>query len=233
MISETSFASNYASVWRSLAPTMEDFVRRWNLDGYERYWAPFQSTTKAERRGVLNEAAFRLFVERFNKPKPISVDTLKKLARKKINEAQALINPLVHGKAFRAAGNDIEDVVSIANRLIVYCQGKVVSTCPAFDGCGLLACCEGDILVDGNVLVEVKAGERPFRSVDYRQLAIYTALRFAAGHGYFERLVLLNPRTGLSVDVRFETFVSEIGGQNPIQFCQSLIDSMAENLVSN
>ncbi len=56
---------------------------------------------------------------------------------------------------------------------------RTIRVSPRFEGCGWLDECEADFLTS-NVLVEVKAGDRAFRSIDLRQVLIYCALNFAS-----------------------------------------------------
>jgi hypothetical protein len=82
---------------------------------------------------------------------------------------------------------------------------------PRFAGCGLIDACFGDILIR-DILFEVKAGERSFRSVDVRQLLTYAALNKASRGKRVERLGLFNLRTGVSFDMNIDDLCLEVAG---------------------
>ena len=71
LTSETAFSSNYPSIWRTLTPMMDLFVRRMNQNGYERQFTPLKSKIDPSRRGVINEAANRFLS---NAKAPTSLD---------------------------------------------------------------------------------------------------------------------------------------------------------------
>ena len=85
----------------------------------------------------------------------------------------------------------------------------------------------------GHTLVEVKCTAKRFSASDYRQVAIYWLLSYAAdieGRGEEWRdFVLLNPRRGEKVTMRFDDFLSVISsGRTKVdifQLFQSLVGS--------
>lgn len=85
----------------------------------------------------------------------------------------------------------------------------------------------------GATLVEVKCTAKRFSSADYRQIAIYWLLSFAAsieGHGEeWQDFVLLNPRSGVLVSMKFDGFLSIISSGRTkleiLQLFQSLVGS--------
>ncbi len=89
------------------------------------------------------------------------------------------------------------DAIAIASRLHVFFEGKAESTIikPRFPGCGWVNEAEGDVL-DRNTLFEVKAGERPFRLADIRQVLCYCALDFSAKTYGINEVSVINPRLG-------------------------------------
>lgn len=85
----------------------------------------------------------------------------------------------------------------------------------------------------GDCLIEVKCTAKRFSSSDYRQVAIYWLLSYAAaieGKGVeWKEFILFNPRSGEMVQLSFEKFLSVISsGRTKIdilQLFQSLVDS--------
>lgn len=85
----------------------------------------------------------------------------------------------------------------------------------------------------GQTLVEVKCTAKRFSSADYRQVAIYWLLSYAAeieGRGEeWREFVLVNPRRGEKVSLRFDDFLSAISSGRAkvdiFQLFQSLVGS--------
>lgn len=86
---------------------------------------------------------------------------------------------------------------------------------PRIPGLEWIASGYGDFAI-GSTLVEVKCSVKRFSSADYRQVAIYWLLSYAASiegrKAEWEDFVLLNPRSGGKVSMKFNTFLSIISG---------------------
>lgn len=90
----------------------------------------------------------------------------------------------------------------------------------------------GDFAI-GDSLVEVKCTAKRFSSADYRQIAIYWLLSFAASiearGDEWHDFILLNPRSGVKVSMKFDGFLSIISSGrtkvDTLQLFQSLIGS--------
>jgi hypothetical protein len=237
--SETAFASQYTSAWRSLAPSMEDFVRRQNMDGYSRLLPPLPTSAAApERRGVINEAAFIAFAKIAHLPRPDVGRTIVALMDDAFASAHSYVTDNVSWSAPAADVTLAEkrEATAIAGRLYAFfarrSDGTTLTVAPTFPGSGLISACTGDVLIGTDVLYEVKSGDRPYRSVDYRQLAIYMALDFATRGKPFECIGVINPRRGTSVEVATEEFAREVAGQSAVSLCHSLIEAFSARLVS-
>lgn len=236
MISETYFSNNYTSVWKSLTPSMEDFVRRWNMDGFEREWPPIPSQTDADRRGLINEAGFILFsmiIHRSRADAKIFADT-------GVTDSFLRAAEYVYGsesnKHSKATPAEKREAQVISGRLYNYFlnQKKTddVVVSPKFYGSGLIASCTGDVLVGKSKIIEVKSGDRKSRSVDYRQLLVYSTLNFAKTGVVVEQIGIVNPRTGVTIMVDIDIFAREISGQSAVSLFQSLIEAFSGNLIS-
>lgn len=103
---------------------------------------------------------------------------------------------------------------------------------PRIPGLEWISSGHGDFAL-GHTLIEVKCTAKRFSSSDYRQVAIYWLLSYAAdieGRGEEWRdFVLLNPRRGEKVTMRFDDFLSVISsGRTKVdifQLFQSLVGS--------
>lgn len=215
---------------------MEDFVRRWNIDGVVRDWPPIPSISIPERRGILNEAGFRMFRYLHAYP-PSSYSSAVQLA---IDSAIETASIYVLGKDkkesfFPVSDSERREVLVLGARTAHYFSqfgtGAVIS--PSYKGSGIINSCSGDVEVGEDCLFEIKSGDRAFRSIDYRQLLVYSALRFAeVGKGY-GNLGVLNPRTGMSIMVDSETIAREVSGQSSTVLYQSLVESFSAHSISD
>lgn len=103
---------------------------------------------------------------------------------------------------------------------------------PRIPGLEWIASGNGDFSL-GETLIEVKCTTKRFSSSDYRQVAIYWLLSYAAaieGRGSeWKDFVLLNPRSGTRVRFNFDKFLSVIGSGRTkvdiLQLFQSLVGS--------
>ena len=103
---------------------------------------------------------------------------------------------------------------------------------PKIPGLEWISSGHGDFAL-GQTLIEVKCTAKRFSSSDYRQVAIYWLLSYAAaleGRGEeWQDFVLLNPRSGQTVSMRFDAFLSVISSGRTkvdiLQLFQTLVGS--------
>lgn len=111
-------------------------------------------------------------------------------------------------------------------------HGQPIVLRPNIPGLEWISSGFGDFSLD-RTLVEVKCTAKRFSSSDYRQVAIYWLLSFAAaieGRGEeWQDFVLLNPRSGAKVSMRFDAFLAAISSGRTkvdiLQLFQSLVGS--------
>lgn len=216
---------------------MEDFVRRWNMDGYEREWPPMASLSDPDRRGLVNEAGFVLFSKLIEYKQKVARAKASDIVKYAFNEAANYvygINDAENHSAFNLV--EKREAIVIAGRLHNLFRplkaDKKVLVGPKFRGSGLISNCVGDVLVEQEALYEIKSGDRKTRSVDYRQLAIYAALIFAETGGVVKNISVVNPRTGVIVSVPTEDFSKEVSGQSAVSLFHSLVEAFSANLIS-
>jgi hypothetical protein len=102
---------------------------------------------------------------------------------------------------------------------------------PFFRGCGILNSCQGDVLSE-ETLFEVKAGDRPFRITDIRQLLIYAALNFESREHQINRLGLFNPRLGTYVTGDVEQFSLQLCGMSSSELFGIIVAFLSSSGVS-
>lgn len=103
-------------------------------------------------------------------------------------------------------------------------KGDPVVIGPLIPGLEWIASGKGDFSL-GRTLIEVKCTSKRFSSADYRQVAIYWLLSFAAaveGRGSeWTELMLLNPRSGELVCVKVDALLAVIcGGRTKVDILQ-------------
>lgn len=87
----------------------------------------------------------------------------------------------------------------------------------------------------GDTLVEVKCTVKRFSSADYRQVAIYWLLSFAAAVEHngeeWRKFALLNPRSGEVVSMTFDSFLSIISsGRTKVDILQLFLSLVGSRL---
>lgn len=237
MITEVTFARDFVSFWRLATPTMDGFVRRLNRGLYERDFLPMSSKVSPNRRAFVNEVAFHTFCKLVGARRlgQISID-LDRLVHEsagpltgQMNGEKNVDNEL--GLSAEEVGDIREQVQRLQIRLTRYGRLVDIQCKPSFPGCGMVDRCEGDILV-GAALIEIKAGDRPFRSVDLRQVLTYLVLNHAGRVRLLETVGLVNPRTGTSFEIGVEEFCFEVGGRHSSELFEFIAYAMSSGDVS-
>lgn len=103
-------------------------------------------------------------------------------------------------------------------------RGQQLSIRPAIAGLEWIASGCGDFSL-GQTLIEVKCTAKRFSAADYRQVAIYWMLSYAAaieGRGdEWRDFILLNPRSGQLVAMKFDAFLSVLSsGRTKVDLLQ-------------
>lgn len=113
-------------------------------------------------------------------------------------------------------------------------SGRPIVIRPRIPGLEWIASGHGDFAL-GSTLIEVKCTAKRFSSADYRQVAIYWLLSYAAsieGHGAeWQDFVLLNPRSGEKVSMKFDAFLSIISsGRTKVDILQLFLSLVGSRL---
>jgi hypothetical protein len=197
MISTAKFAQDYASFWNSLFPRAEALIRSVNLN-YERFAPERKDEFRSDpnRRGLLNEVGFELAKLGWSGSSNVSEST-----RQAAYDAGAKALLEIESKANVEPLTDLEWAESefVAERLTMFCSRwprDEVTFAPPVRGCGFVDSRAADLSV-GPVLMEVKAGDRNFRSTDLRQVLTYAALLNLETPGRVSKVCLVNPRRGV------------------------------------
>jgi hypothetical protein len=230
----------HSSFWKGIAPTTDMFVRRLNLGHSEREFPEMTIPTQPMRRGFINEVAFAVFCQgvRSKQSWPRS-----KLTKAELDQAVASVRSSefrkeVHGE-LKVEDNfaaeellDIEEQRSRLMRFFLFNRAHDALVLePTFPGCGIIDASKGDLIVS-NVLFEVKAGDRLFRSIDVRQLIMYSMLNHISKGRAIERLGLFNPRIGVSATISIDDLCFEISGKNSTELFSEIIAAISSGEIS-
>lgn len=218
MISERVLSRHYLSFWADLLPWSEKFAHLVNLS-YERYHLEFESSIyAASERAIVNELAFEWFgwaLESDSDLSKISPGGLASLEDKVITKIGRLSSAEWGSLSFSDA--ERAEARSIANSIQHYFSSnhpnEAITVSPQFLGCGFLDACYGDAIA-GNCLIEIKAGDRNFRSMDVRQVLVYAALNKVSEQYNLDDIILLNPRRGIYYRTTIEALCVESGGHS-------------------
>lgn len=234
MISEHQFSTHYSSSWHSVAPLSDGF---WAIENkrVDRIEAPLPPIAPKGMRAIINEAAFRAFCNVHPIARPIKrsqiVDAVSGSFQDAIDYVARFSN------APQVLLSDIDDpcqreAVALVDRLASHFpENSTAKLRPHFSGCGIISACEGDLIVNG-CLYEVKAGDRPFRLLDLKQLLTYAALAYADDALNFTHLGLFNPRTGVTWRRSLDEVCRSISGLRPSDTLSALVEQFSVASVS-
>lgn len=196
MINERKFAGQFSNFWRSTLPNLEATTRSINL-GYQRFDGGVQSCSRADRRDLISETGYRLFRHRIQQPE---LDEYERFSAALYDVAEFFRRevPDVDLLQFDLSLSERQECSEICNWLVRFTQYSHSSSLvefPRFRGHGLIGGCEGDFII-AKSLFEIKYVDRPFRSVDLRQILVYSFLWFRERGYELDLLYLVNPFTG-------------------------------------
>jgi len=216
MTSETAFAQHHTSTWRLLAPALDLFIRKINLQLYDREFPVLNSDVASNRRGFINEIAFSVYCaapssERAKKSASEAFQRAVKDAREKISRLEAIPADTIASPTSIEITDCTEQGRRLRHFFAYTSKGEKIEVRPRFPGAGIIGTCEGDIYFN-STLFEVKAGQRTFRAVDLKQLLTYAALNNSARSRSLNRLGLFNPRMGISFSATLDSICLEISG---------------------
>ena len=235
MISETQFAGSYSSVWRELLPNSEAVITTLNKT-LRSIGKSARNFSRPNRRAFLNEIGFQLFLSAPNfSGSYITGSHLLEPAVGSARIQQARYTAEQAGNIPFPDTIEQFEVESIYRSLLAF-RGLMPITFdivprPAFVGCGLLDSCSGDFLL-GNTLVEVKSGDRNFRSVDVRQVLTYCALNYARPEYNIESVSCVNPRRGIYFITEIETLCLQLAAKSSNELLSELIYFVSSGDVS-
>jgi hypothetical protein len=232
--SETGFALHHTSTWRTLAPTIDLLVREVNLELYRREFPIMKSAVAAHRRGLINEIAFNVFCSSLALDDTlIWSDNIVSGAVRHASRKIAALDKIPIEQVNPPNEIELNDCIQQVKRLRAFFLDvrDTIEVLPKFPGAGFIETCEGDVYSDGT-LFEIKAGHRPYKSVDFKQLLTYAALNYASASRPLDRIGLFNPRMGTSFVAGLDVIAAEISGCSSVELLQEIIRVISSGDVS-
>jgi hypothetical protein len=232
VISEREFVMNFTAFWHELLPMSEEYVRTCN-QSYERFSKPLRSNNPADGRGLVNEIGFRLFASSLRHS-----DFVGNLSRdavvQSVEEARDFIY-LLRERSRTAprlpSSLELDEAMVIAKRLEDFFSAEHALTgleaFPLFPGCGVVDECAGDVL-GGDTLFEIKAGDRNYRGIDFRQMLTYLALNRESGKYDIGQICLVNPRLGTFVFESVDGLCEELSGRGALEVLDDIVQFISD-----
>lgn len=212
MNSTRSIVANGA-LWRELTPLLPALVKQVNMGSFQRFAPPLPSKVSPQRHFLVNDTAYYIAADQIYGR---TVDISKTFAA----IAEKWKERLANSESINETPSRLEstETLLLARRLVValkpYTDPSITFSVklPAF---GRLESVDIDVLSD-TIIGECKAGDRPFRSVDFRQLILAAA---AIGESSRTRhLLLINAREGKLWHSATEEFIQSVSLCNFSEF---------------
>ena len=187
----------------------------------KRYSAPLNSNVKSDRRSLVSETAYRLFLSLLE----LDIIERKKTTRKDEERlfAQALDSTFQFLNHFHTqkdlTSSEKNEVLSLCDRLldffIRYFEETSYVANPPFPGCGIIGTCYADLMAE-NTIFEIKTTNENFVAPDFRQVIVYLALNHLSNMYELGKVILVNPLRGVYFDIDAEDMIVSISGDNPL-----------------
>ncbi len=133
------------------------------------------------------------------------------------------------------SATDLNESTQLAKRMCFHLfrlrQDRITLN-PRFEGCGVINSCFGDAITDIGHIIELKDGDRPFRSYEFRQISIYSALYLNSTGRFPPAFAVINSRRGVSVELSMDTLAAEVAGQSGYDYLREVIRIISDITIS-
>ncbi|GJF07400.1 hypothetical protein PSD17_63470 [Pseudonocardia sp. D17] len=223
MITVSTF-SRQASIWRQVAPTLEQFVR-WANTNLHPAGEAVNIFGPADRNPLIAEVGFRLAAAGFQ-PTPVPPPQLEA-------EARRMITGLPRGSAASESLQAFEwhQAAALSKAIRHFADAfSPAQFSPSVPGCGVVGAAVADI-ISGSHLIEVKTVNRPFRGSDIRQVLTYSAMYYASGTTV-DKMTIYNPRLGCAFSMPLNSVAAGVSGHSQVELMQDIVHYMTGMQVS-
>lgn len=230
MITEKHFVHSYSSFWKDLLPMENEYIRLINSSA-ELVFDELVCRTDPAHRGLINELASLIYAEsvfRDMQVLDVSLLNVDELERRAIQHVKQMrqFNRTGPGRLDAEERQEACDLAVRISTCVRYIGPKRIRVIVPLPGCGRVDGCSADMVLD-DALVEMKCGQRHFRSVDMRQLLVYAALNYASKSMDIDKLILVNPRCGTLHREPVEIVCRRLSGSSAADVLGQIVDCMS------
>ncbi|MCO6525510.1 hypothetical protein [Snodgrassella sp.] len=206
MISEITFSRKFTSFWNQLLPNANNYVRLVNGCLLETLYEPQRHTDNKENIALINEISFNLYTKIVNGKLLSPIVFKNEFYQSKsfsllVEEVKYYLLKFTYGSKFLLPFNqqEINSIKKLTFNLLDYFKNySNIVIAPEFKGCGFIHQVKGDVYADSK-LIEIKAGDRYFKVIDFRQILVYCTLNFYSNdRKTINEIKLFNPRVGIA-----------------------------------
>lgn len=133
------------------------------------------------------------------------------------------------------SASDLSEAATLAKRMCFHLfqlRRDTVMLKPRYEGCGIINACFGDAISENENIIELKDGDRPFRSYEFRQITVYGALHLNSTGRLPPGFTVINSRRGVSVDISTDTLAGEVAGQSGYDYLREVIRVISDVTIS-
>lgn len=233
MISEVTFAKLYTSFWNSLLINSKNYVRLVNGALIEDIHKPISSYS-SQYNAYINILSFELYELSLDKGNMLftqsEIESACKYSFDKVSSFTSFYKS-VQMPNFSEIKNEVNFILK---SLTEQYKNKSPIIRKPLDGIGILNLSEIDLMY-ASTLVEIKSGDRKFKSLDFRQVIIYlTQNHYSSMPVSIDRVELFNPRMGILFNTDIESMIYELTVLSPNEVYEEVKNYLCEhNLLVN
>ncbi|MDV7650479.1 hypothetical protein R4716_07210 [Acinetobacter baumannii] len=233
MISEVTFSKLYTSFWNSLLINSKNYVRLVNGALIEDIHKPISSYS-SQYNAYINILSFELYEQSLDKGSLVftqeEIESACKFSFDKVSSFTSF-----YKNAQVPPYSEIKSEVSfILESLTSQYQNKAPIIRTPLEGIGILNPSEVDLMYS-STLVEIKSGDRKFKTLDFRQVITYlTQNHYSSSPVTIDRIELFNPRMGILFNTDIESMIYELTALTPNEVYEEVKNYLCEhNLLVN
>lgn len=233
MISEVTFSKLYTSFWNSLLINSKNYVRLVNGALIKDIHKPISSYS-SKYNAYINVLSFELYEQSLDKGNLLftqqEIDSACQFSFDKVSSFTSF-----YKSAQIPPYTEIQNEVTfILESLTAQYQYKAPIIRKPLEGIGILNHSEVDLMYS-STLVEIKSGDRKFKTLDFRQVIIYLTQNHYSSHPVLiDRVELFNPRMGIIFNTDIDSMIYELTALTPNEVYEEVKNYLCEhNLLVN
>lgn len=231
MISEVTFSKLYTSFWNSLLINSKNYVRLVNGALIQDVHKPISSYS-SKYNAYINILSFELYELYLGKGNlnftKLEIELASKSSFDKVSKFASFYKS-IQIPSFIEIKNEVYFIV---RSLVDQYQTKSPIIRKPLDGIGILNNSEID-LIYSSTLVEIKSGDRKFKTLDLRQVIIYlTQNHYSLNPVLIDRIELFNPRMGIIFNSDIQSMIYELTFLTPFEVYEEVKNYLCDHTLS-